>query len=378
MCEQMVTLPYPEIMRFLREACDGETRLYLVGGAVRDLILKRPLHDLDFVLERQVRRISRQAANAFKGDFYLLDAERNTARVLLPQENTAPLILDFAEQRGDSLLDDLTDRDFTINAIALDLLPEAPEWVDPLRGRDDLAAHVLRACSPRTFELDPLRILRAIRMQLSFGLSFAPDLEGLISGSIDQLPLVSAERARDELFKLFDSRPTDAVKSMDAMGVLAKLMPETLRMKGVEQSPPHQHDVWQHTMCMLQHLEQLIELLDSSEVGAGLGAPQREYLKVIRPYADRLRAYLEIQLSGGRNLRSMLFFAAFFHDLGKVDTQFEDEHGRIRAFGHERLSAELLDQRAERLALSNVERKFLAAVVGGHMRVHHLTEAAKL
>jgi tRNA nucleotidyltransferase/poly(A) polymerase len=115
------------------------------------------------------------------------------------------MVLDFAAFRGPDLESDLRDRDFTINAIALDLSQEG-KLIDPLDGALDLRTHTLRACAATSFEADPVRILRAARIATAFKLKIAPDTLRLLHLAIPLLGQVSPERVRDEIFKILDGR----------------------------------------------------------------------------------------------------------------------------------------------------------------------------
>ncbi|MDP3721803.1 MAG: hypothetical protein Q8R09_05015, partial [Anaerolineaceae bacterium] len=105
--------------------------LYLVGGAVRDALLSKPNQDLDFVCTGDPRIIGRKLADKLSGAFYMLDEERNACRVIVKNEQDEFLVFDFSQVRGQTLNDDLLERDFTINAIAIDL-KNPSEIIDPL------------------------------------------------------------------------------------------------------------------------------------------------------------------------------------------------------------------------------------------------------
>jgi tRNA nucleotidyltransferase/poly(A) polymerase len=133
------------------------------------MLLGRTIHDLDFALAGDAIRSGRRVADALGGAFYPLDTERGTGRVILTQADGARQVLDFARLRGPDLESDLRGRDFTINAIALDL-HHPQQLIDPLNGANDLRAQQLRACSLTSLSDDPLRGLRRARrlINLSF------------------------------------------------------------------------------------------------------------------------------------------------------------------------------------------------------------------
>lgn len=167
---------------------------YLVGGAVRDALLKRSCEylDLDFVLPENAVKTARAIAHHYKAGFVLLDAERQIARVVF-QQATA----DFAQQEGISLETDLRRRDFTVNAIAYNL--HTGELFDPLQGCADLQQRLLKMVSPQNLQDDPLRLLRAYRQAAQLGFTIDADTLLVIRQLAPQLSQVAAERVRVEL-----------------------------------------------------------------------------------------------------------------------------------------------------------------------------------
>ncbi|MGD0709321.1 MAG: phosphohydrolase, partial [Anaerolineaceae bacterium] len=181
---------------------DSRQTVYLVGGAVRDALLGHASHDLDFVCDRGARQIARRTANGLQGAFYMLDEAREMARVVLG-EGDKPYILDFAVFRGRNLEEDLAGRDFTLNAMAVEL-GNPTQLIDPLDGAGDLRERRLRLCSPTSLEDDPLRVLRAVRMATQFDLKMDEELTQFLRESAGLLQSVSMERQRDELFRSFE------------------------------------------------------------------------------------------------------------------------------------------------------------------------------
>ncbi len=238
----------------IRQAMPADQEIYLVGGAVRDALLGRISHDLDFALPDGAIRQARRIADQLKADFYVLDDERDTGRVILIQPDGLRDIMDFAAYRGADLEADLRARDFSINALALDVHTQS--LFDPLGGAADLRAKRIRACSPGAFKDDPVRILRAIRQAAAFGFQIDRATRKRIKAAVRLLEKPSPERLRDELFKILEGRqPATAIRALDMLGALPHLLPELAVLKGVEQPAPHQYDVWEHTLSALGYLE---------------------------------------------------------------------------------------------------------------------------
>lgn len=383
-------VPYPMTFSFsplleqIRAVLPEDLPVYLVGGAVRDALLNRPTHDLDFVLAGDGLQIARRVANALQVPFFPLDEERGTGRVVLPRPDSLPgeqrYMLDFATFRGPDLEGDLRARDFTINAMAVDV--RAPhQLLDPLGGAADLLAKRLRACSPQALEDDPLRILRAIRLATTFNLQILPETRRWMRAAIPQLNRVSPERQRDELLRILGGKQVaTALRALDVLGVLAYLLPEIPPLKGVTQSPPHVEDVWHHTLQTIQHLESVLErvgALAHDPDAAGSLVVSLMTLRLGR-YRQQIHAHLKTELIPDRPWRALLFLAALYHDTGKPETRTEDDDGRIRFFGHEQAGATLLAQRAQALHLSTPEMTRLKNIVRHHMRPHLLAQTDKL
>lgn len=367
-----VPFSYPPLLDKVREALP-EQEIYLVGGAVRDMLLNRLSHDLDFALPSNGIALARRVANALGADFMVLDDERDTGRVIMTAENGVRTFLDFATYRGASFEEDLRARDFTINAIALDLHTQA--LIDPLNGASDVRAKVIRACGPTSLQDDPIRILRALRQAAAFGFKIDSETRKSMKQAASLLPNVSTERQRDELFKILEGpKPDASMRALEMLGIFPHLLPELQAMKGVEQSPPHIHDVWEHTLSVLSYLENILVALapgynadDTNDLFTGLLT-----LRIGRfrePYAS----HFVKSLNTDRSVRAALFFAALYHDVDKPATRTIETSGRIRFFDHDIKGAETASKRAQSFNLSNDEVERIHKVIKNHMRFHFFT-----
>ena len=192
---------YSDLFGTIRKVVPPSMKIYLVGGAVRDILLGRPIRDFDFTAEGLVRPIGKSIAKTLNGAYYVLDDEREMVRVIIDDPDSGQYDIDIALMNDNDIESDLRERDFTINAMAIALEPE-PYLVDPLGGEQDLKNKKLSMCAPESLENDPMRGMRAIRMSLEFGLEMDPELTAAmkeVAGSLDES---SFERYRDELFKI--------------------------------------------------------------------------------------------------------------------------------------------------------------------------------
>lgn len=224
---------YPALFRAIRKIVPPSMKIYLVGGAVRDVVLGRKISDFDFSVEGLVRPIGKHIANELKGAYYVLDDEREMVRVIVPDESAGQFGIDIALMSGNDIEDDLRERDFTFNAMAIEL-EDKPILVDPLGGLRDLNNRVLRMCAPDSLRNDPMRALRAVRMSLEFGLTMDEELIRAMEAVPEYMGESSFERYRDELFKIFRlNKNAEAVRICERFGFLDHLFPnrETVNEK---------------------------------------------------------------------------------------------------------------------------------------------------
>jgi cytidyltransferase-like protein len=281
--------------------------------------------------------------------------------------------LDFATYRGDSLEADLHNRDFTVNALAVDL--RTMSLLDPLSGAADLRAKKLRACKETSMSDDPIRVLRGIRQAAAFGFHIDPSTRQAMKSAAPLIERVSPERVRDELFRILEGTQASAsIRALDMLGVLHHVLPELSAMKGVTQPDPHIHDVWEHTLQVLSALDGILSALN---VGYNPDATNDLLtgLLVMRlgRYREQYAEHFSKQLNTDRSVRGLLFFTALYHDVAKPYCITKDENGRIRFWGHDEKGAEMSAERGRALSLSNDEIARMTAIIKYHMRVHFHT-----
>jgi putative nucleotidyltransferase with HDIG domain len=367
------------IFKILRQFLPPDPPIYVVGGAVRDALTNRPTKDFDFTLPAKAIRTARKVADELDGAFYALDKERDYGRVIIPQPEGESLTLDFSPFQGTNLEEDLASRDFTINAMAFEI-NHPGELLDPMGGAADLHAKRLRVCTPNAFSKDPVRILRGLRFSINWDMRAEPATKERIRAAVDFLPLVSAERIRDELFLLLDSpKPASAIRLLDQLDALKYVLPELIALKDLEQSPPHTQDAWNHTLDVVAKLYKVIEVLLPSYNMEGSSSL---FMGVISHrlgrYREQLTTHLHTRLIQSRSLNSLIFLAALYHDIGKPATKEIDQDGRISYIGHEEIGADQVVKRGQDLQLSNSEIKRLRSVVLNHMRPLWLANTEKL
>ncbi len=335
-------LTWPAALSAIRAVLGAEpTPVYLVGGVVRDAFWGLAAHDIDLAVPANAFAIARHIADALEGAFYKLDPERETGRVIATIAGQRTII-DVATFRGTDLLDDLTGRDFTINAVAAPLESD-DQVIDPLGGLDDAARRILRRCSTVAIQSDPVRALRAVRMAVRFNLRIEPETLADIRREGPRLASTSPERLRDEFIALLGgASPTRSLRNLAALDLLPIVLPEATPRPGSAEG----HNTWEHTLRITHQLESILTTIspgrtDNTAARAGLG--------MIVYYLDRYRAQLQEHIGhqwpNERPHRAIVILAAL---LGAAEAADPATRARLRG-------------EALRLSRSEIER--LAAIL---------------
>jgi poly(A) polymerase len=331
---------------------------YVVGGAVRDVLSGVAGYvDLDVTLPGDGCEVGRSVADIMGSScsFVPLDRDRGTARLVLKSQ--CSLAVDISTFKAPTIEQDLCKRDFTINAIAVSaadfLKGGTPALVDPCNGTADLRSRTVRVCSETSFSDDPLRVLRAFRFAAALSFDIAPHTLRLMPPSLQGLVSVAGERIRDELFAILATPSSfPVVRHMDEVGIVGALFPELAPMRGCAQNEYHHLDVWGHSLETIRTME---ELLRGETVCLG------DFQTLAETYASG-------EPIAGRPRSGLLKLAALFHDAGKPPTRFVDESGKVRFFGHEKVSVPVFETVASRLRLSSNEIQVVTGWIHGHMK----------
>ena len=313
---------------------------YFAGGSVRDRLLGREPHDYDVATDAPPEKVQSLfprttglVGKAF-GVICVMEKGHQIEVATFRQD------LDYVDGRRPTGVrfvtaeEDAQRRDFTVNGLFLDPFaprgegdPVAGKVIDHVGGRTDLDAKLIRAIGePRArFAEDKLRLLRAIRFAVTLGFEIEPKTWEAVREAAKEIAVVSPERIRDELDKIWTGpAPARGLDLLDQSGLLAVVLPELAALHGVEQ-PPQFHpegDVFIHTRLML---------------------------------------------SGLKNAPLPLALSVLFHDIGKPPTFAVDETGRIRFNTHETVGARMTEKLMKRLKYSNETLEAVVACVVNHM-----------
>jgi poly(A) polymerase len=349
-----------KISRFLSE--EG-IPAFLVGGFVRDMLLGRDTADIDIAIATDALAVAPQVAAVLGGKYVLLDDVNPTGRVVLPDIKWQ---IDFTTLQGD-IEQDLTRRDFTINAMAIELdknmetVLDAGRLIDPFNGREDLRRRRVKAVSDTVFEADAARLMRAVRIAAELGFRIGESTEKLILHDSRLITGVAGERLREELLRLLAIPGAgQRLFYLDELGLLTARVPEMSPARGVTQPKVHVWDVFEHSIHTVSAAEFLLR--EGTWEYAG-----EEILDPV-PWSDRLCQHFDREISSGSTRRSMLKLAALFHDIAKPRTKTLDDDGRARFLGHPQEGAATAAAIMERLRFSNREIQLVELLVKYHLR----------
>jgi poly(A) polymerase len=368
---------------------------YIVGGFIRDWLLERKTNDVDIAVSGAATTIARKVAKELGGKFVLLDDVNNIARVVVIEDEQpgrtsqnqeshgAEWCFDFSSFTGD-LEADLARRDFTINAMAVELsqfitastatkmssrksaTPIAErrsplKLIDPFSGKEDLRDKIVRGVSEQIFEEDAARLLRAVRLAAELDFTIEPNTESLILRYSQAITEVPGERVREELLRLLAlPRAAYYLRYLDKLGLLLALIPELAESKGVEQPTVHFWDVFEHSLQTVAAIEFLLRESDWEY--------SNDDMLSTAPWSDVIERHLSQEVSSGSNYKVLLKLGGLFHDVAKPMTKSIDETGRARFLGHTKQGAAMTANILERLRFSNREIRLVEGLVYHHLR----------
>jgi len=331
--------PEEIILKMKEFSIERNISIYLVGGYIRDKILRKKSNDIDFVMEEDALKIAEEFAKKYRFPQPVFYGRFGTAMIEING-----IKLEFATARKESypedsrkpfveratIYQDLERRDFTINAIAKNLITE--EIIDPFEGINDIKRKIIRTpVDPdRTFFDDPLRILRGIRFatKLKFEIE-EKTLEGMKKNR-ERIKIVSWERIADEIMKILEaSKPSHGFYLMDKIGILEIILPEISALKEKRTDHPCK-ELFDHTLKTLDNI-------------------------------SRHTKNVYIRLS------------ALLHDIGKPYT-LNVENGKVSFHRHEFVGEKMSYNICRRLKINEENTKFIGKLIRYHLRPHLLAK----
>jgi poly(A) polymerase len=342
----------PVLVELARRFGGAGFELALVGGPVRDALMGRLRQDWDLTTSARPEDIERLNAGWADAvwdvgrEFGTIALRKGAAHVEITTYRSDEYDLSSRKPQvrfGDSLVGDLSRRDFTVNAMALLLRTsdgDEVQWdfVDPHGGLADLASQTLRTpvAAAISFGDDPLRMMRAARFVAQLEFKADPEVTAAIEAMADRLDIISAERIRDELIKLICAdHPVSGLRVLVETGLADRVLPELPALK-LESDEHHRHkDVYEHSLTVLEQAIMLERLRDVPD------APD-----------------------------AVLRLAALLHDIGKPKTRRFQPGGTVTFHHHDVVGAKLARKRLRELRFSNDDIDDIARLVELHLRFH--------
>jgi len=313
---------------------------YLVGGAVRDILMGRVPLDYDIVVPEDMDSLAGHIAGS-GASFFKLGKNRQAVLRAHFKDHT----VDLVRMEGDSIESDLGLRDFTINAMAIRL--DNLSFIDPMQGQTDLANQTIRMVSEQAFVRDPLRLLRTYRFAATLDFEIETRTESAIATHGHLIGLPAGERIREEIVRLLGA--PCAVKHLQKMsdsGLLFHVFPELRDAQSCTQNRHHRFNVLDHTLKACRHLE---SLLNGKEIEASAS-----FQKAVNGMDDHLKPLMKLTV--------------LLHDIGKPRTRSVDAAGAVHFWGHEKKSAELAREVLHRMKFSNKDTEVSCLLIQNHLR----------
>lgn len=330
-----------EVLKLIKTFEDRGFEIYIVGGAVRDLIMGKAVYDWDFT----TNATPEQMLSILKDAFY--DNQFGTVGIKLERFQRPFEITTFRTEKnykdqrhpsdikwGKTLEEDLERRDFTINAMAIKVKFRGKDnyelvLIDHYNGQADLKDKIIRAVGDPTkrFLEDALRMARAVRIATELNFRIEEKTKEAIKSNAVLLKKISAERIRDELFKILSSNyPYEGILNLKETGLLELILPELEKCFGVDQVSPGRHHIY--------------------DVGT--------------------HSLLTLKYTAQRNTDPVTRLASLLHDVGKYKTYKKTENGIITFYNHEVVGSRIAIQIAERLRFSKKQKDKLFRLVRYH------------
>ena len=328
-------------------------KLYLVGGAVRDYLMKKDTHDYDIIVEDIS---AKDFCEEFSKDnevatVITLDEVNNIYRIVMPDKIN---YIDVTNPINNSLKDDLNRRDLTINALAIDIKTE--ELIDLSGGKQDIKNGVIRAISEENFIDDPLRMIRAFRFASVLGFEIDKNTKSIIKKHSGLILKPAIERINCEILKLFGGENAHQILlEMDKAGLIDILFPIMLDVKKVPSNTHHHLDLFNHSIETVKQIQQIYE---------SSGKEVKEHLERIDFGGDTRLAHLK--------------FAGFLHDIGKFSTWTIEDDGRHRFIRHDEIGEEIAKAILKKSKFSKKQIEYICQMIRHHMYPSSVISAPNL
>ena len=322
--------------------------VYIVGGSIRDLMCDRTPFDYDVVVQGDPASFAEHLASKTSGRFFELGKHGQTMRRVV----TKDLIFDIMPLNGATIEEDLLQRDFTINAMAMAV--SSGSLIDQLGGRQDLASKKIRMVSKDVFRKDPVRLVRAYRLAAAFDFSIDAETHRVIARDANLIGRSAGERVREEFFKILQCAGSHAyLADMAHNGVLFNVFPELLTLKNYRLPGAHPHNLFRQTIDSYGGLEKLLDAGGQLKKVSG----------------DRLFQDFDAARA------TLLKWAILFHDIGIPSTQTPTGEETINFYSHALKSAAMAQKICQRLRFSRRQTDPIGLIIANQLQPFFLFQA---
>lgn len=314
--------------------------VYVVGGYIRDKLIGKCIQprDVDIVYDGDiVDLIHRLNSSGYR--FSLIKESMGVYRSM-----TGDGIIDVSRMKGNTICEDLSNRDFTVNAICMKLGDN--KIIDPLEGRKALKNRIIKAVDSNIFKVEPIRILRAARMYIKYGFHFNADTERMLVENTFRLEDVAGEKIFSELMLILkNDKSAKAFEMLDSFSILKHIVPYVDQLKTIGKCRYHVEDVFTHVNLTYMTFKDILDGTIS--------------IKNLNMEIFKLKI-------GDFSLKEYMSFACFLHDIGKYKA-YKKENGNISFRGHERKGMEICRELGIRLKMPGKVLEFIETMVYIHM-----------
>ena len=344
---------------------------YLVGGFTRDCILGRPINDIDIVVSYKAKEIAELISTKLSGSYFLINSDHAIYRINIVYESLM-INIDIGEF-DTSICEDLSKRDFTIDAIAVRLDSkfrgiEIDNLIDPYDGLDGIRNQVIQTVSSESFQDDPLRLLRCVRLHAELNFEINKQTFEMLEGHFHKINQVSAERVREEIFKILSlSKTIDCLKVLDKVGLLTELVPELEIARNILQPKEHYWDVFEHSLNSANMAGKIFE--QSTDF---------DFLQSNIPKFPEMDIYFNEKITDGQTRVTFLKFTALLHDIGKPASKTVDSSGKIRFLTHSEVGSDIANDIMNRLRISKKGISIVETMIKNHLRPAQMSQSGDL
>ena len=342
---------------------------YLVGGFIRDTLVKLPPKDIDMVIIGDKEDILPEILCATGITSVFNDTKNNITKLTLDNSlnNTGIHELDI-KFTNEHIEENLSYRDFTFNAIGVNLSDYANEFstenlIDPYCGLTDIKTKNIRYVSSSVFVDNPIRLLRAIRFASTLEFSIDPETAMQIRKDSHLIETSPSELVGAELLEILSHNNAKTyIEISDRLSLLPHIIPELNLTKGVSQPKEHYWDVWQHNLHCLEHSEKLMQGHQNSPIYS------------MSPWTKDIEDHFNSLVSSSHTRGTHLKLASLLHDIAKPNTKTLDKSGRTRFPDHENIGSEMAIRILKELKMETSTIDYVSTLITHHLRPHHMQQ----